>query len=84
MVCYSPPHSLTQGHLDVALKYSVVTRNSDELSHNFEEFFLSNADEVAELLKRSPGVSHFQAQQMVCEMMHVSVWAMLDELFTSQ
>ena len=47
-------------------------KSHDELSRNFEEFFLTNADEIADLVKRSPDVKQFQAQQLVCEMVQVS------------
>ena len=47
------------------------SRSHDELSRNFEEFFLTNADEIADLVKRSPDVRQFQAQQLVCEMVQV-------------
>ena len=49
-------------------------KTAEELSNNYDEFFLSKADDIAELLKTSPGVSHFDAQQMVCDMVQVSGW----------
>ena len=57
---------------------SLGGRNSSELASDYEEFFLNNADDIADLLKKFPKASttptctHFQAQQMVCSMVQVS------------
>ena len=62
---------LSRGQLDAALKHSLHGRSSENLSQDFEEFFLSSADEIADLLKQTPNVSHFKAHQLVCEMVQV-------------
>lgn len=65
-------HSLARGQLETSLKKGMHNKSHDELSRNFEEFFLTNADEIADLVKRSPDVKQFQAQQLVCEMVQQS------------
>lgn len=62
---------LSRGQLDAALKHSLHGRSSENLSQDFEEFFLSSADEIADLLRQTPDVSHFKAHQLVCEMVQV-------------
>ncbi len=60
-----------------ALKSSLGRRDSSELAGDYEEFFLSNADDIAALVSRlsksSPNSSltQLQAQQMVCSMIQV-------------
>ena len=67
-------HRLAKGHLEATVKHVFKNKTAEELSNNYDEFFLSKADDIAELLKTSPGVSHFDAQQMVCDMVQVSGW----------
>ena len=63
---------LTRGELNYALRHSFNGPGSDSLSNEYEEFFLNNADDITELLKRSQRSSaHFQAQQMSCDMVQV-------------
>ena len=62
---------LSRGQLDSALTHSLHGRSSENLSQDFEEFFLSSADEVADLLKQTPNVTYFKAHQIVCEMVQV-------------
>lgn len=78
MTLYLPIHwcRLTSNQLVSALKVSLGGRNSSELSSEYEEFFLNNADDIADLLKKLPKsaphtCTHFQAQQMVCSMIQV-------------
>lgn len=70
---------LTSNQLVSALKVSLGGRNSSELATEYEEFFLSSADDIADLLKKLPkstphSCTHFQAQQMVCSMIQVGGW----------
>ena len=68
--------SIARSQLDAALRHSPPCRTCDDLSHDFEEFFLNNADDVAEMLKESQntgGVNQFHSQQAVCEMVQVSL-----------
>ena len=62
---------LAKGHLEATVKHVFKNKTAEELSNNYDEFFLSKADDIAELLKTSPGVTHFDAQQMVCDMVQV-------------
>jgi ATP-dependent Zn protease len=69
---------LTSNQLVSALKVSLGGRNSSELATEYEEFFINNAEDIADLLKRMPKTAshtctHFQAQQMVCSMIQVGV-----------
>lgn len=60
-----------------ALKVSLGGRSGSELALEYEEFFLNNADDIADLLKVPKTTAphhtctHFQAQQMVCSMIQV-------------
>ena len=60
-----------------ALKVSLGGRSGSELALEYEEFFLNNADDIADLLKVPKTTTphhtctHFQAQQMVCSMIQV-------------
>lgn len=73
------PSRLTTKQLLCSLKASLGGRDSSELSSEYEEFFLNNADDIAELLKKSShkssanSSSHLQAQQLVCTMIQVQV-----------
>lgn len=68
---------LTSNQLLSALKVSLGGCDSAQRSSEYEEFFLNNADDIAELLKKSSKLSgsnpctHFQAQQMGCSMVQV-------------
>ncbi len=62
-----------------ALRVSMGGRNSAQLSSDYEEFFLNNADDISALLKKLPKspsaapCTHFQAQQMMCTMFQVII-----------
>lgn len=67
-------YRLSQGQLDAALRHSFPRQRSEELANRFEEFFLHNADEITELIKRSQRSSnstHLYSQQMVCSLVQV-------------
>lgn len=76
MHVHTPVFRLTSNHLLSALKVSLHGQDSTDLSSEYEEFFLNNADDIAELLKKSSlksasATTHFQAQQLACTMMQV-------------
>ena len=60
-----------------ALKLALQGQDSADLSTEYEEFFLNNADDIAELLQKclvksaSSACTHLQAQQLVCSMIQV-------------
>ena len=62
--------------LQTALKVSFGGQDATRLSGEYEDFFLSNADDIAELMKKlcrstHSSLTHLQAQQMVCNMILV-------------
>lgn len=68
-------YRLSRGQLDTALRHLFPRQRSEELANQFEEFFLHNADEITELIKRSQRSSnstHLYSQQMVCSLVQVS------------
>lgn len=71
------PFRLTSNQLLSVLKVSLGGCDSSQLAAEYEEFFLNNADDIAEILKKSlksvaAGTpTHLQAQQMVCTMIQV-------------
>ena len=78
-VCVITPfllvYRLSRGQLDTALRHAFPGQRSEELANQFEEFFLHNADEITELIKRSQRSSnstHLYSQQMVCSLVQVS------------
>ena len=54
------------------MKHVFKNTTADELSKNYDEFFLNKADDIADQLKMAPGVNDFEAHQMVCDMVQVS------------
>ena len=75
IIVYIYIYRLSRGQLDAALRHTFLGRGSDQLSNEFEEFFLHNADEITELIKRSQRSSnstHLYSQQMVCGLVQVS------------
>ena len=64
---------LAKGHLEATVKHVFKNTTADELSKSYNDFFLSKADDIADQLKTSPGVSSFEAHQMVCDMVQVSI-----------
>ena len=55
------------------MKHVFKNATADELSKSYDDFFLSRADDIADQLKTAPGVSSFEAHQMVCDMVQVSL-----------
>ena len=70
---------LANKHVMSALKSSLGGRQASELSSDYEEFFLNNADDIAALVKKvskscpnTTPLTQLQAQQMVSSMIQVS------------
>ena len=63
---------LAKGHLEATVKHVFKNTAADDLARNYDEFFLNKADDIADQLKMAPGVSDFDAHQMVCDMVQVS------------
>lgn len=69
---------MTSHQLQTALKVSFGGQDASRLSGEYEEFFLSNADDIAELMKKLPrsgSLTQLQAQQMVSNMILVRMTA---------
>ena len=54
------------------MKHVFKNAAADELAKAYDDFFLNKADDIADQLKMAPGVSDFEAHQMVCDMVQVS------------
>ena len=54
------------------MKHVFKNTTVDDLVKGYDDFFLNKADDIADQLKTAPGVSDFEAHQMVCDMVQVS------------
>ena len=57
--------------MKAALKCIMPLQPVPDFTRVYEDFFLGTADEAVEVIKKLPHVSHFSAQQLVCDMVQV-------------